>query len=94
MGVYISPRYLQIIHYYFFALGVVSFVAFVLFWGQGIFPYLFIAFYVAHSAISWYVSWFSHGRMREIYVMNTFRYAGSHIILTVLSGGMMVMFWE
>lgn len=93
MGLYISPDYFQTIHYYFFCLGIISFTSIFMFWGVGIFSYLFIIFYIAHSAISWYVSWFMFIRMRKIYIINTFRYAISHTILTIWSGGLSVLLW-
>jgi hypothetical protein len=93
MGLYISPDYFQTIHYYFFCLGIISFTSVFMFWGYGLLSYLFIAFYVAHSAISWYVSWFMYTRMRKIFVINTFRYALSHTVLTIWSGGLSVLLW-
>ncbi|MBN2331437.1 MAG: hypothetical protein JXC85_06485 [Candidatus Aenigmarchaeota archaeon] len=93
MGLYISPDYFQTVHYYFFCLGIISFTSIFMFWGFGIYSYIFIAFYVAHSAISWYVSWFMFTRMKQIFIINTFRYAISHTILTIWSGGLSVLLW-
>ncbi len=93
MGLYISPDYFQTVHYYFFCLGIISFTSIFMFWGIGLLSYLFIVFYIAHSAISWYVSWFMFTKMQKIYVINTFRYAISHTILTVWAGGLSVLLW-
>ncbi len=93
MGFYIGPEYFQTIHYYFFCLGIISFISVFLFWGYGIYSYIFLLFYIVHSAISWYVSWFMYARMRQILIINTMRYAASHVLLTIWSGGLALAFW-
>jgi hypothetical protein len=93
MGFYIAPEYFQTIHYYFFSLGIISFTSAVLFWGYGIYTYLFIIFYIVHSIISWYISWFMYLKMKEIFIINTLRYSLAHVFLTLWTGGLSVLFW-
>jgi hypothetical protein len=94
MGLYIKPEYFQTVHYYFFCLGTFSLTTSFLFTAYNAYGYLFLAFYVANSAIAWYMSWFMHTRMKTVFVIRMGRYAASHIILTILSGGTSVfLYW-
>ena len=89
----LKPEYLQTIHYYFFALGMFSLVSAATFSDLSVYSYLFIGFYGTHSAVSWYVSWAMHRSMREVIVINSGRYALSHIVLTVWSAALAVLMW-
>jgi hypothetical protein len=93
MGVYLNPEYFQTIHYYFFCLGIFSLTSAFLFSSFGVLTYLFMVFYVANSAISWYISWFLHGRMQRIFYIKTWKYASVHVVLTLWSAGLAVMMW-
>jgi hypothetical protein len=94
MGLYIRPEYFQTVHYYFFCLGIFSLTSSFLFATYNAYSYLFMAFYVVNSAIAWYMSWFMHTRMKTIFVIRMGRYAASHVLLTVISGGAAVlMYW-
>lgn len=91
MGIYISTEYFQIIHYYYFCMGMFSFTAAVIFG----FPYsmFFMIFYVLHSIISWYVSYFIQKSMRKFVIIQSREYVISHIILTILTVGSTLMLW-
>lgn len=91
MGIYISGDYFQIIHYYYFCMGIFSFTAAFIFG----FPYsaYFILFCVLHSAISWYVSWFMEKKMKKLVIIESGSYILSHILLTVLTAGLTLFLW-
>jgi len=93
MGIYVKAEYLQIVHYYFFSLGIFSLTSAFLFWDYTIYSYLFVGFYILHSAISWYVSWVMYTRMQEVLIIKSRRYALSHIVLTLWTGGLAVVMW-
>ena len=94
MGLYIKPDYFQTIHYYFFSLGIFSLTTSFLFTSYNAYSYIFMAFYVVNSGVSWYMSWFMHTRMKAVFVIRTGSYAASHVILTLFSGGMAVgIYW-
>ena len=86
MALYVKPEYFQIAHYYFFSLGIFSLTTALIYWGNGIYPIILAAFYVAHSVISWYMSWFIHHRMVDVFIINMKKYSISHLILTVWAG--------
>jgi hypothetical protein len=94
MGLYIRPEYFQTVHYYFFCLGIFSLTASFMFTTYNAYSYLFMIFYIVNSGIAWYMSWFMHSRMKTVFIIRMGRYAASHMVLTVLSGGMAVfMYW-
>ncbi len=93
MGLYLAPEYFQTIHYYFFCLGIISFSSMFMFWSLGIYSYIFVAFYAAHSAIAWYVSLFLFSRVRNVFVVNTWRYVINHVVLIVFSVGVAAGMW-
>ncbi len=92
MGLYIGVKYFQIIHYYYFCMGIFSFTAAIIFG----FPYYiyFIMFYILHSAISWYVAYFMEKKMKKFVVIQSFGYIVSHVLLTVLTSGMTLVLWS
>lgn len=91
MGLYISSDYFQIIHYYYFCMGIFSFTAAFMFG----FPYslYFIVFCVLHSATSWYMSWFIEKRMKKLVVIESSGYILSHVLLTILTAGLTLFLW-
>ncbi len=94
MALYIKPEYFQTIHYYFFSLGIFSLTTSFLFTSYNAYTYIFMGFYIVNSAISWYLSWFMHARMKAVFIIKTGRYAASHVFLTVFAGGTAVaMYW-
>ncbi|UCD02686.1 MAG: hypothetical protein JSV63_02755 [Candidatus Aenigmatarchaeota archaeon] len=93
MKIYIKPEYFQIIHYYFFSLGMFSLTIAFTVPLSDIYSYLFISFYIIHSAISWYISWFLYKRVSAIYIIHGTIYIFNHVVLTLLSGGSAVFFY-
>jgi hypothetical protein len=94
MGVYLKPEYLYTIHYYFFSLGMVSLTnAFIMFTTSATYSYIFLGFYLFHSAITWYLSWFLHVKVRDQVIIKALRYTASHIILTLWSAGLAALMW-
>ncbi|UCD06809.1 MAG: hypothetical protein JSW41_03130 [Candidatus Aenigmatarchaeota archaeon] len=91
MGLYIGAEYFQIIHYYYFCMGIFSFTAAIMFG----FPYsiFFIIFCIIHSAISWYVAYFMEERMRKFVVIQSSGYMASHVLLTFLTAGLTLFLW-
>jgi hypothetical protein len=92
MGLYLGVKYFQIIHYYYFCMGIFSFTAAIIF-GSPYYIY-FLAFYVLHSTISWYVAWFVEKRMKKFVVVNSSNYVVSHLILTVVTSAMTLIMWS
>ncbi len=93
MGFYIKPDYFETIHYYFFSLGIFSLTTSFLFTSYNAYTYIFMTFYIINSAISWYMSWFMHTRMKAVFVIRTGTYAATHVLLTVFSGGSAVFMY-
>ncbi len=93
MGVFISPNQLQIAHYYFFCMAVVSFSSAIIFFFEPLFSYIFMGFYIIHSGISWHIALFLHRRLKDIYVITSPKYFTSHFILTVWSSGLSIVMW-
>lgn len=94
MGIYINIEYLQIIHYYYFFMGVFSFFSAVIF--TTAFPYyglMFSLLFVLHLLLSWYLSWVMVKRLREELVFNIVRYTINHVFITFLTAGLTIMFW-
>lgn len=91
MGLYIGAEYFQIVHYYYFCMGMFSFTAAVIFG----FPYsiLFMAFCVLNSGISWYVSWFTQKKMKRFVIIGSSSYMVSHVFLTVMISCMTIFMW-
>ena len=81
MKLYLKPEYFQTIHYYFFSLGVFSLTTALMFTEYSIYTFIFVGFYVAHSAISWYMSWFMHRKMKLVYIIQRSSYIVNHMVL-------------
>ncbi|MBN2331438.1 MAG: hypothetical protein JXC85_06490 [Candidatus Aenigmarchaeota archaeon] len=94
MGVFISPNQLQIAHYYFFCMAVVSFSSAIIFYFEPLFSYIFLTFYVIHSGISWHIALFLHRRLKEIYVITSMKYFSYHFVLTAWSSCLTIVFWH
>ncbi|MCK4496930.1 MAG: hypothetical protein KAU24_01960 [Candidatus Aenigmarchaeota archaeon] len=92
MNIYIGVKYFQIIHYYYFCMGIFSFTVAIIFG----FPYYlyFIMFYILHSGISWYVALFMEKKMKKFVVIQSSGYMVSHALLTVLTSGMTLVLWS
>lgn len=94
MGIYISTDHLQIIHYYYFFMGVFSlFSAFIF---STVFPsygLIFTMLFVLHLAISWFVSWVIVKRLRKELVFNMLHYAVKHVFVAFLTAGLTIAFW-
>jgi hypothetical protein len=93
MAFYIKPEYFQTIHYYFFCLGIFSLTTSFMFTSYNAYSYIFMSFYVVNSAISWYMSWFMHTRMKTVFVVRTASYLLTHVVLTFFSGGLAVLLY-
>jgi hypothetical protein len=93
MGFYIRPEYLEAIHYYYFSIGMFSFMCSIIFGFSAIYSIIFIFLYVGQSSFSWYISWYMRRRMREFVVLNSLRFAGEHMILTLFVGAMTFSLW-
>lgn len=91
MGIYIGVEYFQMIHYYYFCMGIFSFTAAVVFG----FPYsiLFMVFCILHSVISWYVAWFMQKVMKRFIVIQSSGYMFSHFILTLVVSASTLLLW-
>ncbi|MCD6496590.1 MAG: hypothetical protein J7K54_04935 [Candidatus Aenigmarchaeota archaeon] len=86
MKLYLKPEYFQTIHYYFFSLGVFSLTTALMFTEYSIYTFIFVGFYVAHSAISWYMSWFMHRKMKLVYIIQRSSYIVNHMVLVLVAG--------
>lgn len=93
MKFYIRPEHFQTVHYYFFSLGMFTLTIAFMLPSYNIYSFIFMAFYITHSSISWYMSWFLHKKMKAFYIIQRTSYIAHHIILTLLSGGLAVTFY-
>jgi len=93
MGFYIRPEYFETIHYYYFSLGLFSFMCSVIFGFSAVYSVIFILLYIGLSAFAWYTSWFMQKKMREFVIPNSFAYAATHVFFTFLVGGMTFGIW-
>ena len=93
MGFYIRPEYLEAIHYYYFSIGMFSFMCSIIFGFSAIYSIIFIFLYVGQSSFSWYISWYMQRRMREFVVLNSLKFAGEHVVMTLFVGGMTFGLW-
>lgn len=93
MKLIIKPEHFQTIHYYFFFLGMFSLTVGFMVPMSEFYAYMFMSFYIVHSAISWYISWFLYKRVNAIYIIHSHGYMLNHVVLTLLSGGAAVAFY-
>jgi len=93
MGFYVRPEYFEVIHYYYFSIGIFSFMCSMIFGFSMVYSVVFILLYIGLSAFAWYTSWFIQKRMREFVIPNSIRYAASHVFLTFLVGGLTFGLW-
>ena len=93
MGFYVRPEYFEIIHYYYFSLGLFSFMCSIIFGFSSVYSVVFILLYVGLSAFAWYTSWFMQKRMREFIIPNSAAYAATHVFFTLFVGGLTSGVW-
>jgi hypothetical protein len=93
MSFYVRPEYLEIIHYYYFSIGIFSFIAAVSFGYSAVYSAIFILLYVGQSSFAWYLSWAMQKRMKEIFVISSWRSGTEHVILTFFVGGLTLFLW-
>jgi hypothetical protein len=93
MGFYVRPEYFEIIHYYYFSLGIFSFMCSIIFGFSAVYSVIFIALYIGLSSFSWYTSWFMQKKMREFIIPNSLSYAAVHVFFTLFVGGLTFGIW-
>jgi hypothetical protein len=93
MGFYIRPEYFEVIHYYYFSIGLFSFMCSIIFGFSAIYSLAFIILYVGQSSFGWYISWFMQKKMREFIIPNSISYAAVHVFFTFLVGGLTFAIW-
>jgi hypothetical protein len=93
MGFYVRPEYFEIIHYYYFSLGLFSFMCSMIFGFSAVYSAIFILLYIGLSAFAWYTSWFMQKKMREFVIPNSITYAGVHVFFTLFVGGLTFGIW-
>jgi len=93
MGFYVSPEYMETIHYYYFSIGVFSFMCAVIFSFSAVYSIAFTLLYIGLSAFAWYISWVMQKKMREFVIPNSLRFASEHVAFTFLVGGMTLGLW-
>jgi hypothetical protein len=93
MGFYVRPEYFEIIHYYYFSLGLFSFMCSMIFGFSAVYSVIFILLYAGLSAFAWYTSWFMQKKMREFIIPNSMAYAATHVFFTLFVGGLTFGIW-
>ncbi len=93
MGFYVNPDYLEVIHYYYFSIGMFSFMCSIIFSFSAVFSIIFILLYVGQSSFSWYISWYMQKKMRELVILNSLRFMMQHVVMTFFVGGMTFLLW-
>jgi hypothetical protein len=93
MGFYVRPEYFEIIHYYYFSLGLFSFMCSMIFGFSAVYSVIFVLLYVGLSAFAWYTSWFMQKKMREFIIPNSLSYAAVHVFFTLFVGGLTFGIW-
>ena len=93
MGFYVRPEYFEVIHYYYFSIGIFSFMCAMLFGFSAIYSIVFILLYIGQSSFGWYISWFMQKKMREFVIPNSLSYVGKHVFFTFFVGGLTFGIW-
>jgi len=93
MGFYVRPEYFEIIHYYYFSLGLFSFMCSIIFGFSSVYSAIFILLYIGLSAFAWYTSWFMQKKMREFIIPNSMAYAATHVFFTLFVAGLTFGIW-
>lgn len=93
MGFYVRPEYFEIIHYYYFSIGIFSFMCSIIFGFSAFYSLIFMLLYAGLFSFSWYVSWFMQKKMREFVIPNSLTYAAKHVFLTFFAGGLTFGIW-
>lgn len=81
----ITVRQLQIIHYYYFAMGIFSLTNAIFVGFESFFSLIFLGFYGANSAVAWYLAMVARKRMRTYVVVQSMGFAVRHVIVTLLA---------
>lgn len=91
MGFYIPASWLQVIHYYYFCIGIFSFASSVIFSAYPNYAVIFIVSYILNSAVCWYLSWWIHKKVRRQIILNYNRYFLHHIIAALAAVGFLAL---
>jgi hypothetical protein len=89
----ITVRQLQLIHYYYFIMGIFA-LSNAIFLGIGS-PYflLFIMFYIVNSTISWYIAVVARETMKNYIIIQSLAFAIKHMIATVAAVAIAAVIW-
>ena len=93
MGFYVKPEYFEIIHYYYFSIGIFSFMCAILFGFSAVYSIAFIILYIGQSSFGWYISWFMQKKMRQFVIPNSLGYMGTHVFFTFFVGALTFGIW-
>lgn len=93
MAIELKPAHFQTIHYYFFSLGVISLTSAFLMLSFDVISYIFIAFYIINSVISWQISVYLHTRSKDVFIIKTKKYIINHMVLIFWSAALSVFLW-
>ncbi|MEM5812498.1 MAG: hypothetical protein QW286_02150, partial [Candidatus Aenigmatarchaeota archaeon] len=93
MGFYVRPEYMEVIHYYYFSMGIFSFMCAIIFGFSAVYSIAFIILYIGQSSFAWYISWHMQRKMREFVIPNSINYAAVHIFFTFFVGGLTFGLW-
>jgi hypothetical protein len=89
----VTVNQLQLIHYYYFIMGIFSLTnAFFMGFGSP-FSLIFLAFYTLNSLISWYMASVARKRMSDYVIVQSLRFFMTHTILTILTVGGTTLVW-
>ncbi len=83
MAVYLRITYLQAVHYYYFALGLMSFFTAMLLGFMPAYFIIFITLFALNSAVSWFMSVSIYRRVKQLIVINSLKYAIKHFVLAL-----------
>ena len=85
LNFYVPVAWLQLIHYYYFSMGIFSFAAGVAFISFPNYATIFFISYVLNSIICWYVAWWLHKRVKRQIIINLKQYYLKHLIASVIA---------
>ncbi len=89
----ITVRHLQIIHYYYFAIGMFSLTNAFFIGFDSIFSLIFIVFYAINSGVSWYIASVARKRMKDYIILQSLVFSIKHIVVTVASVAVTTLVW-
>jgi len=93
MSFYVKPQYLETAHYYYFSIGIFSFMCAIIFGFSAVYSIMFIILYIGQSSFAWYISWIMQRKMRQLVIPSSLRFASEHVAFTFLIGGMTFCLW-